>query len=94
MAGGRGAENGEVRPRLPHASADIVKHPVRGNGEISDRVGHPGGLRIADADDLRIGVLVRLTQQVAHVGVLETDAGDPRFSHVSLPCDAAAARAV
>ncbi len=38
---------------------------------------------IADADDLRVWMLVRLAQQVAHVHVLEADADDAPFSHLS-----------
>ena len=86
MARGCRAENGEVRLGLPHAALDIVKHAVGGNREGLDRVGHSRAVGIANADDFRVRMLVRLAQEVAHVDVFETDADDALLSHVLPPC--------
>ena len=60
---------------------DVVKHPFVRNGEILDGVGHPRAVRIANADDFRVRMLVRLAQEVAHVNVLKTDSDDPLLTH-------------
>ena len=81
MARGRRAENGEVRTRLLDAVFDIAKHALVRDGEVSDRVGHSRRLRIANADDFRVRMLVRFAQQVAHVHMFEADADDALLSH-------------
>src|SRR5271165_6306849 len=79
------AKNGEVRLGRPHATFDVAKHTLVRDGERPDRVGHSRGLRIANADDFRIRMLVRLAQEVAHVHMFETDADDAVLSHSFLP---------
>ena len=85
----RGAEDRQVRPRLPYAALDIVIDSIGGNREVGDRVRHPGPVGIADACDFRVRVLVDLPQQVAHVNVFEADADDAPSPHFPPPLSSA-----
>ena len=85
VAGGRRAQDCEVRHGLPHAVLDIEKHALGRNGEVLDSVRHARAVGIADADDFRVRMLVRLAQEVAHMGVLETDPDDALLSHILPP---------
>ncbi len=82
VIGGGGTEDDDVRLRLLHAGAVVGEDLGVGEAEIALGVHEACGLLIADADDLGIRVLGGLAQQVAHVEVIEIDAGDaPFFAH-------------
>ena len=59
--------------------------------ESLHRVDHTRADVVADANDFRVRMLVRLAQQVAHVDVLEADADDAPFSHFRSPLRSRAA---
>ena len=56
-----------------------------GNGEVLGRLPCASRLLVADADDLGAGMLEGHAQQVAHVHVVEVDAGDlPLPTHAGI----------
>src|SRR5258708_19946625 len=84
MPGSRGTEDGEIGLRLSHALRDVAINTVARNGEIGNCVRHPRFVAVAHPDDLGIGMLIHLAQEIAHVHVLEAQADAPPFSHLTL----------
>lgn len=77
-----GTEDDDVGLRLLHAGAVVGEDLGIGEAEIPLGVHEACGLLIANAHDLGVRVLGGLAQQVAHVEVIEIDAGDaPFFAH-------------
>jgi hypothetical protein len=68
--------------RLSHALREVAINALPGNGEIGYRVRHPRFVIVAHPDDLGVGMLVDLAQEVAHVRVFEAQADDPPFAHL------------
>ena len=81
MPRGRRTEDGEVGPRLLKTALDVAIDALPGNGEIGDRLGHARFVLVADGRRSRRREPVRLAQEVAHMRVLEADAGDPLLCH-------------
>jgi hypothetical protein len=78
----RGAEDDEVGRGSLEACTVVRELLRRGEIEFSRRVLHARRLLVADPDDVRRRVLVHHAQQVAHVHVIEVDAGDsPAAGH-------------
>ena len=57
-----------------HPHAEIVG--IAGEAKLADGFLHAGGLLVRDANDLGVGMFVGVAEQVAHVEVVEVDAGD------------------
>jgi hypothetical protein len=85
VIGGLRADDGQVGLRPCKAGLKVREHPIGGNREITDRRRHASRIGIEDAGNLRIGMLRHLTQQVAHMHVIEADADNPVFRHKRLP---------
>ena len=85
VVGGRGAENGEVGLRCGHAGVEVRKHPIFRNCEIGYRLGHPRRIRIEDAGNHRVRMLMHLAQQITHVHVVEADGSDAKIGHLLPP---------
>jgi len=78
----RRAQDHEVGPGLLQAGSVVGENLGVGEGEDLLRFRHSFPPRIADADDLGVGVAVDELQVVSHVHVGEFDAGDfPGFGH-------------
>ena len=60
-----------------------VKTRSSGMPRCRDRRFHPLAVRIEDADNLGVGMLGHLAQQVAHVHVVEADAEHAVFRHLT-----------
>ena len=71
VAGHRIARSGL---RAAMQASRVGEHPSAGMPNAVDRAAHARAVFVADADDLRIGMLMHLAQQVAHVHVVEIDA--------------------
>ncbi len=80
----RRAEDDEIRLRCLQALAIVGEDALSGDGEVARGGDHPLRLFVADAGDLHVGMRVRHTQQIAHVHVVEVDADDFEFRHISL----------
>ena len=80
MPRGRGTEDGEIGiASLARIARCRDKHASGGMREIAIASAIRASIGIADPDDLGVGVLGGLAQEVAHVHVLEAQADDPPF---------------
>ena len=52
---------------------------IGGDAEIFYHSGHPCRLLVADTDDLDVGMVEGVAQQVAHVEVVKVDSGNANF---------------
>jgi hypothetical protein len=61
-----------------------VKKRSSGDAELA-RDGLHRHVRVEEARDLSLGVVMHEAQEIAHVHVVETDADDAELGHESLP---------
>ena len=85
VGGGRRAEDDQVGLRRPDAAVDVGEDAVVGDLEVGARRRHALDLDVTDADDLGMQVFVDLSQEIAHVRMIEIDAGDAPGPHSILP---------
>src|SRR5438094_5230916 len=65
-----------VGPGFLQTCAVIGTASVARDTELADRLLHPRGFLVADTDNLAVRMFGGHSQQVAHVKVIEVDAGD------------------
>ncbi len=78
---GGGAEDREIGPGLLQALVGVGEDAVRSEAEVARRVAHALRLLVGDADDLRVGTLESVPEEVAHVEVVEIDPDNFQASH-------------
>jgi hypothetical protein len=83
MRRGDRAENGNVRLGYFQTLAIVGKDARRPNRKARRRRCNPFWLLIANADNLRRGMLIHLPQQIAHVHVVKINTNYPKLSHRS-----------
>ena len=84
VARGRGAEHDDVGAGLLQAALDVGVDAVARHVERRDRLLHAFGLLVAQPDQLGAVVPGHGAQVVAHVEVVEVDAGDAVAAHCGL----------
>ena len=77
----RRAEHHKVGLCRLEAGLDVGEDLVGRDREVRDRGLHALRIGVADARNLRVRVLMRLAQQVAHVHVVEIDADNAKRRH-------------
>ena len=73
---GGGAEDDDIGLRGFEAGAVVGEGAFAGEAEFAHGFLHARGLLVGDADDLGVRMFVGVAEQVAHVEVVEVDAGD------------------
>jgi hypothetical protein len=85
VVGGGGAEDRHVVGAGRHAGVEIGEEAVGRDAELARDGLHFRHVRVVEARDLRLRVVMHEAQEIAHVHVVETDADDAELRHVFLP---------